>query len=120
MTFAPALDIDLARFTRTLSGVYYRDVKVGTGTIVIVGREITVKYTVSLPNGSVVDDQPKAKTFTLGSDLIKGWREGLTGMKAGGIRVLIVPPSLAYGAKDHGPIPGQSTLVFEIEMVNVR
>jgi FKBP-type peptidyl-prolyl cis-trans isomerase len=120
MTFAPVLEIDLAKFTRTRYGAYYRDLTVGTGAVAGIGRVISVRYTVSLPSGTVVEIEKMPVSFTLGADVIRGWREGLPGMKAGGTRTIIVPPSLAYGAKDHGPIPGQSTLVFEIELLSVR
>ena len=58
--------------------------------------------------------------MVLGTGVIRGWREGLPGMRAGGIRIIIVPPELGYGNRAYGAVPPQSTLVFEIELVSVR
>lgn len=120
MTFAPVLQVDLAQFTRTRSGAYYRDVVPGTGVTALIDRVISVKYTISMPTGTVVEIQNTPLIVTLGPDVIRGWREGLTGMRAGGTRTIIVPPSLAFGDKVHGTIPPRSTLVFEIELLSVR
>jgi len=120
MTFAPVLQLDIARFTRTRSGAYYRDLTLGTGAVAVMDRTVSVRYSISLPDGTVVELQNTAVDLTLGIDVIRGWREGVPGMKAGGVRTLIVPPSLGYGAKAHGPIPGQSTLIFEIQLLGVR
>ena len=120
ITFAPVLQVDLAKFTRTRSGAYYRDVVPGTGPTAAIDRIISVKYTVSMPSGTVVEIQNTPLSVTLGPAVIRGWREGLSGMKVGGKRTIVVPPSLAYGDKVHGTIPPQSTLVFEIELLSVR
>jgi FKBP-type peptidyl-prolyl cis-trans isomerase len=120
MAFAPILDVDLAKFTRTKSGAYFRDVVPGTGPAATTDRIISVKYSISMPSGTVVEIQNAPVSFTLGPEVIRGWREGLSGMKVGGKRIIVVPPSLGYGDRIHGTIPPQSTLVFEIELLSVR
>ena len=105
------------------------DLRVGAGADAIVGRALTVHYTgwfynASAPEGKGVqfDSSVGATpfTFTLGAgQVIAGWDQGLQGMKVGGLRRLIIPPSLAYGQVRFGPIPPNATLVFEIELVEV-
>jgi FKBP-type peptidyl-prolyl cis-trans isomerase FkpA len=118
--FAPIVDVDLSRFTRTRSGAYYRDLIAGHGTAAGTDHVVTVKYVISLPNGTVVEMQNTPMDLTIGPDLIRGLREGLVGMQVGGVRRIVVPPSLGYGRAAHGAIPPQSTLVFEVEMVSVK
>ena len=99
-----------------------QDTAVGTGATAQAGDYITVNYTGKLANGSVFDSSVgKAPfAFTLGSGMvIPGWDQGLVGMKVGGKRTLIIPPSLGYGAQDYGPIPGNSTLTFDVELLSV-
>ena len=99
-----------------------QDEVVGTGAEAHAGDTVSVNYTGKLQDGTVFDTSlGKAPIeFPLGSGyVIPGWDQGLVGMKVGGKRLLIVPPSLAYGAQDYGPIPGNSTLVFEVELVKV-
>jgi FKBP-type peptidyl-prolyl cis-trans isomerase len=106
------------------------DVRVGTGTDAAAGKVLTVHYTGWLYNGS----QPTLKglqfetsaggtpfSFTLGAgQVISGWDQGLVGMKVGGIRRLIIPPSLAYGSFRNGVIPANATLVFDVELTGVQ
>lgn len=100
---------------------------VGTGATAEVGDMVTVKYVGAFTNGTVFDasaNHPETQngfTLTLGAGgVIKGWDEGLVGMKEGGKRKLVIPPALGYGSQDYGPIPGNSTLVFEVELVKVQ
>lgn len=99
------------------------DETVGTGTLVKAGDTVTVKYTGTLANGTVFDSTEKQggtpATFPLGN-VIQGWQQGIPGMKVGGKRKLIIPPALGYGAQGTGPIPGNATLTFEIELVDVK
>ena len=87
---------------------------------------MTVQYVGSLTNGTIFDASAKhgtsGFTFTLGAgQVIKGWDEGLVGMKEGGKRKLIIPASLAYGSQAVGNvIPANSTLIFEVELVKVQ
>ncbi len=99
-----------------------QDEVVGTGAEAAAGDTVSVNYTGKLENGTVFDTSVgKAPIeFPLGQGyVIQGWDQGLVGMKVGGKRLLIIPPNLGYGSVDYGPIPANSTLVFEVELVKV-
>ncbi|MFO0851313.1 MAG: FKBP-type peptidyl-prolyl cis-trans isomerase [Gemmataceae bacterium] len=100
-------------------GLKVWDVKEGKGEAVKAGATVTIHYTGWTTDGKVFDSsRPRndTATFPLGS-LIKGWQEGIPGMKPGGVRRLLIPASLGYGAEGSPPeIPGNATLVFEIEL----
>jgi FKBP-type peptidyl-prolyl cis-trans isomerase len=101
------------------------DEVVGTGAEAKEGSTISVKYTGMLANGSVFDSTDKhggqPATFQLAKgQLIDGWVQGIPGMKVGGKRKLVIPPDLAYGAQGNQGIPGNSTLTFEIELMDVK
>jgi peptidylprolyl isomerase len=100
------------------------DLQVGTGKEAQNGNKLTVNYVGTLTDGTKFDssyDRKEPFTFTLGEgQVIKGWDEGLLGMKEGGKRRLTIPPSLAYGESGSGPIPPNSTLIFEIELLKVE
>lgn len=102
------------------------DTTVGTGTIATTGDTVTVNYVGSLENGAIFDASAnhgtQGFTFTLGAgQVIKGWDKGIAGMKVGGKRKLIIPASLAYGDQAVGNvIPAHATLLFEVELLNVR
>ncbi len=100
-----------------------QDERIGTGATAEVGKSVTVNYTGRFADGRVFDTSIGREpfTFTLGAgSVIAGWDQGLQGMQVGGKRLLIVPPSLGYGAMDYGPIPGNSTLIFEVELLSVQ
>ena len=119
---APTSPSQTAPFSQT-------DVTVGTGTAVAAGQGLTVTYTGWLYDPTKVDfkglvfDSTLGKppfSFTLGiGQVIPGWDQGIPGMKVGGLRRLIIPPSLAYGATRSGDIPANSTLIFEVGLVSV-
>jgi FKBP-type peptidyl-prolyl cis-trans isomerase len=106
------------------------DLVVGTGADATVGKLVTVNYTGWLYDTSKTDgkgtqfDSSIGKQpfpFTLGAgQVIKGWDQGVVGMKIGGSRRLIIPPDLAYGASGSGPIPPNATLVFDISLLSVQ
>ncbi len=101
------------------------DVKVGTGATAKAGDTISVLYTGKFEDGTVFDASSKHGgqpiQFTLGAgQVIKGWDMGFDGMKVGGKRTLVIPSDLGYGANDYGPIPGGSTLIFDIELVGIK
>lgn len=101
------------------------DVKVGTGAEAVAGRSVTVHYVGTLTNGSKFDssrDRNEGFTFRLGAgQVIQGWDKGVAGMKVGGVRKLTIPPEMGYGARGFPPvIPPNSTLVFEVELLEVR
>ncbi len=124
VTFAPELGINLDDMTRTSSGLYYQDVEVGTGATAVAGSWIQVLYRGWLPNGTLFDeaqDPADPLSFQLGvGRVIAGWDEGVEGMKVGGLRKLVIPPSLGYGNRPVGPIPANSVLVFEVRLLAVE
>ena len=103
------------------SGLKSTDIKVGKGDTAKAGDQVTVHYTGTLTNGKKFDsslDRKEPFKFILGAGMvIKGWDQGVSGMKIGGKRKLTIPPSLGYGSQDMGEIPPNSTLVFEIELL---
>ena len=104
--------------------VLINDTILGTGDIAVSGSRVVVHYTGSFTDGKVFDSSiPKGEPFqfVLGSgQVIKGWDEGIVGMRVGGKRTISIPPELGYGAKDYGPIPGNSTLIFDVELLKVE
>jgi FKBP-type peptidyl-prolyl cis-trans isomerase FkpA len=117
--FAPTLHVDLKASTRTSSGLYYRDLLVGDGAAVASGQQVSVRYVGWLPNGEKFDAGPYA--FPLGTGaVIRGWDEGLVGMRVGGTRQLIIPASLGYGATGQGKIPPGAILVFNVDLIGVQ
>ncbi len=100
------------------------DLVVGTGAEATSGSTVSVNYVGALPDGTVFDASANhggAFSFPLGAGrVIRGWDEGVAGMKVGGKRRLVIPPGLAYGAQAVGTIPANSTLIFEVELVSVQ
>lgn len=99
-----------------------QDEVVGTGAAAQAGDTVTVDYTGKLQDGTVFDTSVGKQpiSFVLGSgQVIPGWDQGLVGMQVGGKRVLIIPPSLAYGSQGVGPIPPNATLTFEVSLLKV-
>jgi protein-disulfide isomerase len=100
------------------------DTSEGTGKEIKAGDEITVHYTGTLTTGTVFDTSKKKNeplALKLGAgQVIKGWEQGLVGMKVGGKRILQIPPGLAYGSKSVGTIPPGSTLIFEVELMTAK
>ena len=105
------------------------ELRAGTGREAVAGKAVTVHYTGWLydpnqPNnkGSQFDTSVNGQpySFVLGAGaVIRGWDQGLVGLKVGGVRQLVIPPDLAYGAAGRGPIPPNATLVFEVELMAV-
>jgi len=108
----------------TDSGLKYVDMKVGDGESPQAGQLVTVHYTGWLEDGTKFDssvDKNRPFEFTIGAGgVIKGWDEGVMTMKVGGKRKLTIPPELGYGARGIGPIPPNSTLIFEVELLTIR
>ena len=123
-TFAPSLGVDLAASTKHPSGLYYRDLVVGSGAPVVAGQEVSVHYEGTFVDGAGFDKSgPNDPPFTFrpgNHEVIDGWDLGVVGMRVGGRRQLIIPPALGYGATANGPIPANSILVFIVEVVSAR
>lgn len=108
----------------TSSGMYYIVKKEGTGLSPVPGKKVTVHYTGTFIDGQIFDssyERKKPFTFKLGvGEVIKGWDEGIYKMKVGGKAKLIIPSSLAYGDQQVGPVPPNTTLVFDVELISVE
>lgn len=100
------------------------DVKIGTGDEVTKGKTVSVHYIGTTRDGVKFDssyDRGLPFSFTVGAgEVIKGWEEGLVGMKVGGQRILVIPADMAYGNRQVGPIPPNTPLVFAIELLEVN
>lgn len=107
------------------------DVRVGTGAEANSGRAVAVNYTGWLYSATATDNKgtqfdsslAAGRTplvFTVGAGVIPGFSQGVIGMRVGGLRRVIIPPNLGYGSQANGAIPGNSTLVFEIELLAVQ
>jgi FKBP-type peptidyl-prolyl cis-trans isomerase len=110
--------------TTTASGLQYWEIVVGTGDTAVPGKPVSVHYTGWLTSGEKFDsslDRGKLFVFSLGEgQVIKGWDEGVVGMKAGGKRQLRIPPTLGYGNSGAGGvIPPKATLIFDVELLEV-
>ncbi len=111
---------------KTPSGLVYWDIRVGNGEAAKEGSRVLVHYTGWLTNGTKFDssvDAGQPFKFTIGNgEVIKGWEEGLTGMRVGGKRQLRIPPDLGYGAQGtpDGPIPPNATLIFDVQLLGVQ
>jgi FKBP-type peptidyl-prolyl cis-trans isomerase len=108
----------------TGSGLQIVEIEAGTGPEARTGQEVTVHYTGWLTNGTKFDssrDRGEPFKFGLGrGQVIRGWDEGVAGMKVGGRRRLVIPPELGYGARGAGgAIPGGATLLFNVELLGV-
>ena len=109
----------------TTSGLQYWDIAAGTGATAVAGKNVSVHYTGWLTDGKKFDsslDRGQPFVFPLGGGrVIKGWDEGVAGMKVGGKRQLRIPPELGYGARGAGGvIPPNATLIFDVELLDVK
>jgi len=110
---------------KTASGLIYWDIRVGNGEVAKEGSRVRVHYTGWLTTGKKFDSSVDAGTpfdFRIGNgEVIKGWEEGVAGMRVGGKRQLRIPPALAYGAQGYpGAIPANATLIFDVQLLAVQ
>jgi FKBP-type peptidyl-prolyl cis-trans isomerase FkpA len=123
--FSASLAVDTTAMTKTPSGLRYQNVTEGQGAEATADHTVSVHYTGWLPNGEKFDssrDRNQPFSFTLGAgQVIAGWDEGVAGMKVGGRRKLVIPADLGYGTAGAPPdIPPGATLVFDVELLDVR
>jgi FKBP-type peptidyl-prolyl cis-trans isomerase len=110
---------------KTDSGLQYWDIRVGNGQVAKEGSRVRVHYTGWLTTGKKFDssvDADRPFDFTIGNaEVIKGWEQGIAGMKVGGKRQLRIPPELGYGAEGYPPdIPPNATLIFDVQLLGVQ
>ncbi len=106
------------------SGLQYQDLKLGDGAVAKSGQTVSVNYIGVLTDGTKFDssfDAGRPFSFGLGAgQVIKGWDEGVAGMKVGGRRILIIPATLGYGNQANGKIPANSTLIFQVDLLGIK
>ncbi len=123
---ASAASVPAAAPAAPAGGLVVEEIKAGDGPVATPGKVVSVHYTGKLTDGTKFDssyDHPGQQPieFPLGAGrVIKGWDQGLDGMKVGGKRKLTIPPQLAYGERGMGPIPPNATLVFDVELMGAR
>lgn len=111
--------------TAMTDGLLIEDLVIGTGEVACAGKSLSVNFTGCLANGQIFDttaNRGEPLWFPLGQAyVIRGWDEGVPGMRVGGVRRLLVPPELAYGENGYGPlIPPGASLIFEIELLRIH
>ncbi len=118
------MDLSLAPGESLPTQLVITDIVVGTGAEAVPGSTVTVHYTGALPDGTVFDSSVGRGPFTFGlgsGQVIKGWDQGVAGMKVGGKRRLVIPSELAYGNQAvGGVIPANATLLFDVELISVQ
>lgn len=123
-TNTPLSAADVSQVAPAVTELKIEDIIVGTGAEAVAGKKLSMHYIGTLLDGTKFDSSRDRGTpfeFTLGvGQVIKGWDQGVAGMKVGGKRKLTIPSTLAYGAGAVGSIPPNSTLVFEVELLAVK
>ena len=123
VVFDPELGVNLADMERTRSGLYVQDLEEGSGPVAMRDSLVTLRYIGWLSDGTVIDAAVGGETYQVrlgGNEVIRGWNEGIRGMRRGGRRLLVIPPALAYGSRGSARVPPGATLVFTVELVDVR
>jgi FKBP-type peptidyl-prolyl cis-trans isomerase len=123
-TIEPAGNPQAMNNISTVKGLEIYDEVVGTSTLAVPGKKVVVHYTGILRNGTKFDsslDRGQPFSFDLGAgQVIKGWDMGVAGMRVGGVRRLVIAPELGYGSYENGPIPANSTLIFQVQLLGVN
>ena len=111
-------------FMKAATGVMYNDIKIGKGADALLGSTVVVQYNGYLTDGTKFNssrDKEKPFEFTLGKgEVVEGFDDGVFGMKVGGKRQLVIPPAMGYGETGSGVIPPNATLVFVVELLEVK
>lgn len=122
--YHPDLDITIAEMRMLTSGLLLQDDSVGVGDSLVAGQTAVVHYTGWLPDGTRFDTSRESGTpfsFRVGAgEVIEAWDEGVIGMRVGGRRKLVIPPTIGYGAEGSGSVPPNAIMVFEIELLEIR
>ena len=122
-TYAPSLNVDISKMTKTTSGLYYRDLALGEGVPAMAGDSVQVDYTLWLTNGTKVQstvDDGKPFEFVAGQNpprVIAGFDEGVLGMQPNGTRQLVIPSQLAWGSAGQAPIQPNANVVFQVTYI---
>jgi FKBP-type peptidyl-prolyl cis-trans isomerase len=116
-TFASNLGINISQMTKTSLGDYYQDITVGTGTTLGTQLKVFVDYAGFLKDGSIFSSAATTR-FSLDSTIV-GFQDGMTGMKVGGERLIVIPSALGFGPSPNGPIPANSTLIFDVVLDSI-
>jgi FKBP-type peptidyl-prolyl cis-trans isomerase len=114
-SFAPGLGVDISKMERTTSGAYFRDARVGTGAAVSTGNHVLVLSYIGFLKDGRLWTQAFQQT-NLMATLVTGLQEGVVGMREGGERIVVIPSELGFGNKRTGPVPGNSTLIFDVRL----
>ena len=123
VAFADSLGVDLAAMDRTSQGLYVLDMTEGDGFTAQRTSLVALHYVGYLPDGTIFDTSAGGEPFQFrlgGSEVIRGWNLGIPGMRKGGMRRLVIRPTLGYRSRARGRIPPNTTLVFDIQLLDVR
>lgn len=125
LTFTPSLGVDLKTMQKTPGGAWYKDLVQGAGAPIAQGQRALIHYDGHLPDGQRFDQNGPTDVpfgFHLGTgEVVRGFDEGVAGMRIGGKRLVVIPPELGYGAQGAPPaVPPNATLVFTIELVSIQ
>lgn len=116
--YVPSLGVDLSQMTRSSTGLYVRDLAVGTGALAVDSSTVAVRYTGWLANGRQFDSGTIDRLVLDGTQVVPGFEEGIEGMRVGGTRQIVIPADLAYGNDGSGTvIPPGAPLIFRIDLL---
>jgi FKBP-type peptidyl-prolyl cis-trans isomerase len=120
--FAPSLNVDIDASQRTESGVFFRDIRVGNGEDAAAEDQVNITYAGYLTDGTLFDSRSTPSLVVL-AGTVQGFRDGVVGMRVGGVRKIVIPSELAYSwegrPRANPPIPRNATLVFDVELFGV-
>lgn len=123
VSFADSLGVDLSAMQRTPAGLYIEDLTEGEGAAAHRTSLVTLHYIGYLPDGTVFDASVGGEPIQFrlgGNEVIRGWNLGIVGMRRGGVRRLVIRPTLGYRGQARGKIPPNTTLVFDVRLLDIR